>query len=112
MKRLSKPSKGLMKRLLNEVNFEERLIGYRLRQRTGPMPVTLYSFSEVVALLNDPHPRMDFNLLERWIRETMGDIELAGRIKEEIEKDCSNQEKSFLIRDLAGERFLQCRKIL
>lgn len=37
MGRLSKPSKDLSSRIMTDVGFEERLIGYRLRARTGPL---------------------------------------------------------------------------
>lgn len=106
---LSKPSKELTLRILTEVGFKDRLIGYRLRERAGPMSITLYSFEEVVCLLNDPYPRIDFNQLEVWTRETMGDLELAGRIKEVVKKDISDQERLCQIRDLMEERSLQCK---
>jgi hypothetical protein len=108
MANLSVPSEGLVSRILSEVGFEERIIGYRLRERTGPISITLYSFEEVVGLLNDTHPRIDFNRLEKWIREVMGDRELAGKIKKVIDEDGSDQERTFRIRNLMGERLLQC----
>ena len=95
-----------------EVGFEERLIGYRLRERSGPMSITPYSFEEVVGLLCDPHPRIDFNQLEVWIREVMGDEELAGKIKEVAREDISDQERAWRIRDLMGERLLQCKEVV
>ena len=107
MKKLTSPSKGLAARILTEVGFSERLIGYRLRERTGPMSITLYSFEEIVGLLNEPHPRIDFNLLEKWVRNTMGDLELAGKIRDVLNEDMSDQDKSAQIRDLMGLRLHQ-----
>ncbi|MDY6935689.1 MAG: hypothetical protein SVZ03_15895 [Spirochaetota bacterium] len=112
MGRLSKPSKDLSSRIMTDVGFEERLIGYRLRARTGPLSISLYSFREVVDLLNDPHPRIDFNYLRKWIKDTMGDDELSNEIEVMIQKDISNHEKSLLIRNKMEERLLQCQKIL
>jgi hypothetical protein len=110
MGKLKDPSKDLATRILTEVDFEGRLNGFRLRERAGPVPVTLYSFEEVVSLLNDPHPRLDFNELEGWVRRTMGDTELADRIAETIRIGRSDQERALHIRKLMEERLNQCRK--
>ena len=106
MKRLPEPSRALCERILSEVGFNDRLIGYRLRQRTGPAPVTLYSFGEVFALLGDAHPRIDFVRLEEWVRHVMKDEALADKIQEAIKEDTSGREKTLLIRDLMEERLL------
>jgi hypothetical protein len=105
---LTSPSKGLAKRILAEVGFEDRITGYRLREKTGIMAIRLYSFEEVVGLLNDPHPRLDFALLQRWVSETMEDPELAGRIGDAIQEDTSEQTRSIRIRDLMAQRLYQC----
>lgn len=103
MGKLSEISRELVARIRSEVEFEERLIGYRLHLRLGPSPISLYSFEEVFGLLNDPHPRLGFHKLAKWIREVMGEV---------IGADCCNQDKSLQIRDLMGERLIQCHKIL
>jgi hypothetical protein len=104
MKRLPEPSSALSGRILSEVGFNDRFIGYRLRQRTGAAPVTLYSFGEVFGLLSDPHPRIDFDRLEEWIRDVMKDTALADKIKEVVKEDFSGSEKTLRIRDLMEER--------
>jgi len=106
---LTKPSRKLKKQIMKEVGFAERLTGYKLHERMGPMPRTLYSFREILDLLNEANPRIDFNGLEQWIREVMGDGELAERILETVEVDRSDQEKTCLIRDLLAQRLAQCR---
>ena len=110
MKTLSEPSQALAIRILDEVGFEDRLIGYRFRERSGMMPVTLYSFEEVVALLMDSNPRIDFSRLENWLRKPVKDYELAERVKQVADQDISDQEKSELIRNLMIKRLLQCKK--
>ncbi len=110
MEKLTLPSKALATRILTEVGFEERLMGYRLHERTGAMSITLYSFEEVVGLLNGPHPRIDFNRLEKWVREIMGDLELAGKIRELLKEDMSDRDRSSGIRDLMALRLHQCMK--
>jgi len=107
--KLRVPSNDLSKRILSEVGFEDRLEGFRLRERSGPMPVTMYSFEEVVSLLNDPHPRLDFEELEGWVRSVMGDTELAEQIGAAIKKGDNDRERTYSIRDFMEERLNQCR---
>jgi hypothetical protein len=110
MKKLKIPSRELAMKLLSEVEFEDRLIGFILRERTGPMPVIMYKFEEVVSLLNNPHPRIDFDELGVWVRKAMGDEEMAEQIAKAIEKGKSDQERSYLIKKLMEERLNQCRR--
>ena len=109
MANLGDPSHELAMRVLTEVDFELRLNGFILRERAGALPVTMYSFEEIVSLLNDPYPRVDFNELEGWVRETVGDAELAERIAEAIRKGNNDQDRTYLIRDLMEERLSQCK---
>lgn len=111
MKELKVPSRELAMRILSEVGFEDRLVGFSLRERTGPVPIIMYKFEEVVSLLNHPYPRMDFNELEEWIRKAMGDKEMAEQIAEAIKKGKSDQERSHLIKELMEERLRQCKKL-
>ena len=111
MKKLKNPSRELAMKILSEVGFEDRLIGFSLRERTGPMPIIMYKFEEVVSLLNNPYPRIDFNELEVWVRKAMGDEEMAEQIAEAIEKGKSDQERSYLIKKLMEERLTQCKKL-
>jgi hypothetical protein len=110
MGKIQDPSPELTKRILTEVGFKDRLNGFSLRERSGPMPVTMYSFEEVVSFLNDPHPRLDFSELEIWVRKTMDDQELADQIAEAIGKGKSDQNRSGRIRRLMEERLSQCKK--
>jgi hypothetical protein len=110
MSKLSAPSKKLDRRILAEVKYEDRIIGYRLGQRTGLTPVTLYSFEEIIGFLSNPLPMIDFNRLESWIRTIMEDNELADKIKEVSIDNASDQEKTFSIKDLMVERLRQCKK--
>jgi hypothetical protein len=107
--RLRVPSNDLRKRVLTEVGFEDRLEGFHLHERTGPNPVTMYSFEEAVSLLNDRHPRLDFNELEKWVKKVIGDAELAEQIALAIKKGSNDQEKTYSIRDLMEERLNQCK---
>ncbi|MDI7261178.1 MAG: hypothetical protein QME90_14830 [Thermodesulfobacteriota bacterium] len=112
MGKLREPSRELAKRILTEVGFEDRLAGFSLRERSGPNPITMYSFKEVVSLLNDPHPRLDFSELKTWVRKTMDDQELAEQIAEAIGKGKSDQNISLRIKKLMEERLNQCQKLV
>jgi hypothetical protein len=111
MGKLQDPSRELAKRILTEVDFEDRLNGFSLRERAGAVPITMYSFGEVVTLLNDRHPRLDFNQLEAWVSKTMGDKELAREIAEVVRDGRSDQHRSLRIRKLMEERLSQCKKL-
>ena len=112
MDKLKNPSKELGKRILSEVGFKDRLVGFNLHERTGPNPITMYSFEEVVSLLNEPHPRLDFDELETWIRKTMGDKELAEQIVDAVRKENSDQNRSLRIKELLEERLDQCKRLI
>lgn len=112
MGKLKGPSSQLANTILTEVGFEDRLNGFVLRERSGPMPVTMYSFIEVVSFLNEPHPRLDFNELEAWVRGAMNDDELADRIAKTIRSGKSDQERSLRIKKAMQERLCQCKKFI
>jgi hypothetical protein len=112
MGKLRVPSNDLSKRILTEVGFEDRLEGFSLRKRSGPIPVIMYRFEEVVTLLNDTHPRLDFIELETWIRKTMRDKELADQIGDAVRKESSDQNRSLHIKELLEERLDQCKKLI
>ena len=109
MVRLRDPSRELAMRVLTEVDFERRLNGFILRERSGAVPITMYSFEEVVSFLNDRHPRLDLKQLEEWIRSVMGDTELAEHIAQAIKKGKNDQERTYSIRNLMEERLNQCK---
>jgi hypothetical protein len=112
MAKLGDPSHELAMRVLTEVDFERRLNGFILRERAGALPITMYSFEEVVSLLNDPYPRVDFNELEGWTRETMDDMELAEQIAEAVRIGRSDQDRLQHIKRLMEERLNQCKRLI
>lgn len=109
MEKLSAPDKELVSRILQEVGFEERLIGYQVRERSGPMERSLYSFEAVVNFLNDKFPFLKFEELTRWLTVVIKDEELACKVDEAVEEGQSDYERTQLIRDLMAERLLQCK---
>ena len=112
MSALKPPSKELARKILAEVGFHDRLIGYRLHHRIGPAPVTLYSFEEVVGFLTDASAQLDHRELTTWVREVISDPELAGEIKTIAEGNMNILEKTRRIGKLMGIRLIQCRRVV
>ena len=109
MEKLSKPDKKLVSRVLNEVGFNERIVGYRVRQRSGPAMTTMYSFEEIVNFLNDKFPLLKFEELKRWLKDVLKDEELAMRIAEVVEEEKNDHDRTQRIKELMVERLSQCK---
>jgi len=110
MKLLEEPGAELAARIRCEVAFEDRLTGYRLRKRMGPVPVDLYSFEEVLRFLCEDLIHLDWGRLERWLEAVIGDAELARAVGEVGRIEGSEQEKTSRVRELMALRWVQCRK--
>jgi hypothetical protein len=110
VQRLSEPDEQLVSRVLSEVEYEDRLIGYRMRERIGPIRVSVYSFEEAVHLLNDSFPCLNPENLIEWIEVVVKDEELAARIAEAVEQEGNDRDRMLRARALMGERLCQCRK--
>ena len=110
MRTLSTPDEHLRARVLREVDFEERLVGYRMRERTGPMPESLYSFEEVVHLLADKFPYVSPERLRQWVDSVTGDSELAAAIAGAIREETNDRDRILRIQSLMGERLCQCNR--
>ena len=111
MENLSTPSRALASRVVQEVNFEDRLIGSILYLRAGVRIVSLYSLEEVFLLLKEPYPQIDPAQLENWIRTILHDGELADSIKAITLEETGNQDILPCIRDLVGWRLIQCKQV-
>jgi len=82
MGKLRDPSIDLRKRLLTEVGFENRLVGFSLHIHTGLNPVTIYNF------------------------------EKANPIADAVRKERSDKNRSLLIKEFLEERLDQCKRFL
>ena len=112
MQKPSDPTLELAKRVLAEVDFDDRLFGFKLKLRAGPTPVTMYSFPEIVAFLRDDNPRIDIAGLQIWIKDVMGDRELAGIIDKEIGKNDTEYKKTEIVGELMEIRLDQCKRLV
>lgn len=108
MDKLSAPSPELIARIQHEVDFNDRLMGSTVHERAGIKAISLYSLYELFMLLHNPYPQIDLQRLEQWIRTVIKDEELAERIKTVFCLPDSDLEKLLHIRNLVGERLMQC----
>ena len=111
MKPFQPPTKELATRILGEVDFQDRLIGHKMRMRMGPVPVSLYSFEQVVRFLIEDIPQIDLDDLEAWVGEKIGDKDLARAIGEIGRRDLDEPEKLLHVRGLMMARLGQSREI-
>ncbi len=110
MPELTPPDIKTVFKILSQVSFEDRLIGYRIGERSGTSRISLYSLQEVVDFLGYTFPQLDFKSLERWIRKVMGDDELGEGISKAIETESNDHDRTPRIRALLSERLAQCKK--
>ena len=111
MKPFQPPTKELASRILGEVDFQDRLIGHKMRRRMGPVPVSLYSFEQVVRFLTEDIPQLDLDDLQAWVEEKVGDTDLARAIGEIGLRDLDEPEKLLHIRGLMMARLGQSRRL-
>ena len=111
MENLATPSRNLALQILDEVSFEDRLIGSVLHVRAGVKIVSLYSLEELFLLLKEPYPQIDLDRVQDWIRTVIKDGELADRIRTAIGQESSEQNRRHVIRDLVGWRLIQCKQL-
>jgi uncharacterized membrane protein len=125
MARLSKPPVALASRVLNEVGFEDRLVGVKMTQRVGNIVYSIYSFEEAMEFLRVANLEdllhtgssssvgyVDQKRLRRWVSEVFGDEELAKEIDKEIERSENYKDWTINIKSLMKQRLSQCKKIL
>ena len=111
METLTTPTRELALRILDEVGFEDRITGSSLHVRAGVRTLSLYSLEDTFRLLKEPHPYIDLDQLEGWIRTVIKDEELADKVKTAIAQQSNEQDTLTLIRDLVGIRLIQCKQL-
>jgi hypothetical protein len=110
MPELAPPHNKIAFKILSQVSFEDRLIGYCVGERSGASSISLYSFQEVIDFLGSTFPQIDFKDLERWTRLVIGDEELGKSISNAVEAEPNDHERTQRIRTLMEERLGQCKK--
>lgn len=125
MANLSEPSRELAAAVLRQVDYEERLGGFRLDGAEGQIPQDLHSLEDVARFLR-PDPvdllfgaggrgginYVDLSVLSRWVAEVLGDAELAGAIREVTAQENAYGKQIRPVRELLELRLQQCRALI
>lgn len=119
-RQLTPPSQELATRLRDEVPFDRALAGIKMSLMGGANPVTLSSLGAAASFLRagdyqeamQPNSQatlgyIDLALLERWVREALGDEELADAIAEETTGDEPWGVQAPRVKELLMQRALQ-----
>jgi hypothetical protein len=110
MLELAPPDNKTILKILSPVSFEDRLVGYRVGERSGTSIISLYSFQEVIDFLGNTLPQIDFKSLERWMRMVIGDEELGESISKAVETEPNDYDRTQRIRTVMEKRLAQCKK--
>ncbi len=109
LKAFQKPSRELAERILSELEFKDRFQCYRLHQRAGFVPITCYSFEEILYYFLKEPLQININKLMAWVSDAIGDAELSERIGELDNAGISEEEKLIQIKSLMLIRLSQAK---
>ncbi len=125
MAQLPKPTKDVATRILSEVGFDNRLVGFDMKPRAGNTPMSLYSFAEAtnflhVDSLDDlliPGGRgsvgyIELAALQKWVDQVMGDKDLASAIGEAVKQNDCYHDQAIAVKELMAERLSQCKETM
>lgn len=126
---LTKPSPELARRLTQPVNLEQAIYGVKMHRMVGSMRSFIFNLQGAVNLLEGKDELggdsgwityIDPETVKQWLRETMGDEELAKVIEETVPRlsagDISQRYEERLaqmepLRRLLKERLTQCQEV-
>lgn len=129
---LTVPAEEQARAYLRECSFEDRLVGV-IMKASGTLPMDLYSLEQVLGffahdnsdVMGKPEAVIQERQLDvayiaperlaRWVREIVGDTELADAIEAEsaeIEDPYIYPPRMRLMRELGVTRVLQCYDVL
>lgn len=124
MKEFSTISKDMAEKILQEVDFANRIVGVKMSGSAGNQNTSIYSLKELKSFLRSDslenlsrksHSTMSYINVEemlRWIAEVYEDKELADAIAAEMENTKSLVGKLELARELLAKRISQCEELL
>lgn len=122
MAKLAEPSKDLAARLLSELDYEKRLVGYEMSPATGNAQRSLYSLQEAYDFLkmgeaDDLLLRgggaligyLDLDELRQWVGDVLGDQDLAAAVGQAVADAENYRDRLLEVRQLVRERLDQCK---
>ncbi len=121
---LSKPSEEQAEKFLSEVGYGDKIAGVRMHAMAGNTKEPLGSLREVNNFLKAKASSklikgetssvnyIDPDALSNWIKEVLGDSELAEKIEKNIDKEDDYRKQAKTIKKLIEKRIKQSRDIL
>lgn len=120
------PTPELVEHAMRELGYEDRLVGYKMTPSAGNAATDLYNLSQAVLfLVGTPWDApmlspgfkgalnwVDVSRLVSWLRQTVGDRELADAIAEQAIDLTSYKAQSDVIVSLVSERMLQYQDVM
>lgn len=117
---LSEPTNAIKESLSAKVEYEEHFKGYKLHGMAGGRPMRLYTLEEVKNFMHaDSREKLleiggagtvgyvDFDELADWVRNVVGDPELADAILEIEEREDNYKDQVDAVSDLIDKRLTQ-----
>ncbi len=119
------PSAELIEHAMRELDYQERLVGYKMTPSAGNAATDLYNLPQAVLfLVGTPWDApmlspgfkgalnwVDVARLVAWLRDTVGDADLADAIAEQALELPSYKAQSDVIVSLVSERMLQYQDV-
>lgn len=121
---LREPTLELATRLMDEVEFEKRLVGLKMAAMGGSNPSSLHSLVEVAdfiqigdyeSAMRDNHTTVGYidpSALAQWVAEVLDDEELASAIRAKAAEGDFYGKVAGPIKTVLLERVAQCRQVL
>lgn len=125
MQELNKPTPELAAKVMAEVEFPDRLVGYKMNPMSGYEQTSIYSLQECVPFLYmddlgqllakgnaGSMGYMDLETLQKWVGDVLGDTELSTALRKEMDAVESYREQIAPVRELIIKRLEQCQEVL
>lgn len=122
--KLKEPPTGTARSLQEKVDFDERIVGYKLHSTAGEQKQELYTLEDVAAFLHfDSIEKLrqtggkgtigyiDLEILEEWVREVHGDDELGDAIAKIVEQEDSYQDQMKRVKRVIKRRLEQAKEV-
>lgn len=122
--RFSVPTPELVEHVSRELPYEDRLTAYLTNAATGSQAVICYTMSDMVrvlfktrwnGLLNSGSKAsltwIDLGKLTAWVREKIGDTELADAMEQAIDPDACYKDQVDALAPIIEERAEQYREV-
>ena len=112
---MSEPDKAQAEKILSRVGFFDRFPAGRLRPPVGIIPGAIDGLEELHLLLTPDDrglPGLNLKALTGWVREKIGDTELATALETNIGSAGSYVDGCLRTHEIVGKRLSQARTTL